>query len=290
MGIIIWLGIGETQMQNKENSRYEIIYKNGKYVAPYIDLLKDYSKDEIFMDPDRIKGLAETLQELFDAFRLAVNVVDATATSLAITFKVIVDPGESVKAIYKIKVDIEVALGSFVEMEYMPEEENTILISAKNIDRPLIGLKNVIGSKCFMETLSPLSVAAGIDVQGNELIIDIAEAPHILVAGTTGSGKSIFIDDIILSILFNASPEEVRLLLIDPKYVELMAYNGIPHLLGPVIKDADEALNSFLWIEDEIMRRYDSFSKKDAKNIEAYNAIVSKVNEVQLPRILITTI
>lgn len=108
-----------------------------------------------------------------------------------------------------------------------------------------------------------------------------------MVAGTTGSGKSIFIDDIILSILFNASPEEVRLLLIDPKYVELMAYNGIPHLLGPVIKDADEALNSFLWIEDEIMRRYDSFSKKDAKNIEAYNAIVSKVNEVQLPRILI---
>ncbi len=258
-----------------------------EYVAPPLSLLRDYSPDAIFTDHDRVRNLGAELQQTCDDFGIAARVVDMNATSLAVTFKLKTDPGVSIKSINKLKVDFEVALGSFIEINPDPNEEYVIQISAKNMNRPLIGLKSVLESDVFRAMKSPLAIAAGIDVQGNPLVIDIANAPHMLIAGTTGSGKSVFIDDILLSILYHTSPDDVRFLLIDPKYVELMPYNGIPHLLSPVIKDGDKSLDAFLWLEDEMLSRYDYFSQYGVKHIEAYNEKMSKIQGIKLPRILI---
>ena len=270
-----------------KNNRFHIDYKTGKYIPPKTSMLNKYSSDDIFMNPDRVKKLGDKLQHACDVFNVGASVVDVNATSLAITFILQLEPSVSYKSIQKLKLDFELALASEVEIDMSPNGDNLVHVSAKNMNRPLIGLKNVIESKEFHETCSPLSVAAGIDVKGNPLIIDIKDAPHMLIAGTTGSGKSVFIDDILLSIMFNATPEEVRLLLIDPKYVELMPYNGVPHLLRPVIQNTEESLDAFRWIEDEIMRRYDEFSSEDVKNIETYNELRENRGENSLPRILI---
>lgn len=248
-----------------------------RYVAPPLSLLRDYSADSIFTNGDRVRNLGEEMQQACNDFGIAARVVDINATSLAITFKLKTDPGVSIRSINKLKIDFEVALGCFIEINADPNEEYVMQISAKNMNRPLIGLKSVLESDRFKSMKSPLGVAAGIDVQGNPLVIDIRNAPHMLIAGTTGSGKSVFIDDILLSILFHATPEDVRLLLIDPKYVELMPYNGIPHLLTPVIKDGDKSLDAFLWLEDEMLHRYDIFSQWGVKHIEAYNEKTKKL-------------
>ena len=269
------------------SSRFKIDYKKGIYVAPPIDLLRDYSSDSIFTDEDRVRKLAGVLQRTCDSFNINAKVTDVKATSLAITFTLSLAPGVSVKMISKLKADFELHLASEIEFNGLGERNNSIQISAKNMKRPMIGLKSVLATKAFRESKSPLSVAAGVDVQGNPLIIDIAKAPHMLIAGTTGSGKSIFIDDILISILCKAKPEDVRLLLIDPKVVELKPYNNIPHLLAPVINTPDESLSSFMWIEDEMLRRYNAFGSVGVKQIDAFNSYAEKNSLGKLPRILI---
>jgi len=273
--------------ETKVPSRFRVEYKKGNYVAPPISLLRDYSPDSIFTDADRIRRLADILQRTCDSFNIAAKVTDVKATSLAITFTLSLAPGVSVKSITKLKADFELHLASEIEFNGYGEGRNSIQILAKNMNRPMIGLKSVIESNNYKESESPLTVAAGVDVQGNPFIIDIAQAPHMLIAGTTGSGKSVFIDDILISILYKARPEDVRLLLIDPKIVELNPYNDIPHLLSPVISSPDESLNSFMWVEDEMLRRYDIFSSVNVKHIDVYNSYAEKNGLERLPRILI---
>lgn len=267
--------------------KYQIEYLNGQYVAPSTDLLKNYSPDDIFMNEERINKLAKRLQDTFDAFKVKAKVAGAKATSLAITYKLQLDSGVKAKAITDLKNEIEYALASSVELGYLREGSNMLRVSVKNINRSLIGLKDIVTSKSFVDAESPLSIAAGMNLEGTPLIFDIAEAPHLLIAGTTGSGKSVFIDDILLSLIFKASPEDIRFLLIDPKHVELKPYNGIPHLLAPVIHDSEESNNYFFWIEEEMRHRFDSFAKVGAKNIDSYNQIMEFQKRRKLPRILI---
>lgn len=276
-----------TRQETRVPSRFKVDYKKGTYVAPPISLLRDYSADSIFTDADRVRGLAEVLQSTCNAFNIDARVTDVKATSLAITFTLSLAAGVSVKSITKLKADFELHLASEIEFSGYGEGKNSIQILAKNMNRPMIGLKSVMSTRDFEESESPLTVAAGVDVQGNPFIIDIAQAPHMLIAGTTGSGKSVFIDDILISILCKAKPEEVRLLLIDPKIVELNPYNNVPHLLAPVINTPEESLNSFMWVEDEMLRRYDTFSSVNVKHIDVYNSYAEKNGLDKLPRILI---
>ena len=275
----------EKLYENK--GRFQVEYKTGSYVPPSPNQLNNYSPDEIFMNPQRAKETALIIQSKCKEFGISATVVDINITSLALTFALMLGEKVSVKSTKGLKLDFEVALGSEIEMDVASDDTNLVHISVKNMRRPMIGLKSVVESTEFKESSSPLSVAAGIGVNGNPLVIDIAKAPHILIAGTTGSGKSVFIDDILLSILFHATPDEVRLLLIDPKLIELMPYNGIPHLLSPVLQSTEESLDAFLWIEDEMMRRYDSFSKESVKDIDTYNLRMQEKDEKKLPRILI---
>lgn len=261
--------------------------RKNAYIAPRLDMLRDYSPDSIFADADRVRKLASILQNMFSSFGLDVRVVDGKATSLAIIYTLELAPGVSVKSVLKLKADFELHLASEIEFNGFGENNNSIRLLVKNMKRPLVGLKAVLSSRKFQEAESPLSVAAGVDVQGDPFIIDIAQAPHMLISGTTGSGKSVFIDDILISILFKASPEDVRLLLIDPKIVELQPYNGIPHLVTPIISNSEESLEAFMWVEDEMLKRYSTFSDMGVKHIDNYNVRARDCEKEKLPRILI---
>ena len=267
--------------------KYAIDYLKGEYIAPPIDLLKDYSPDEIFTNEERVRKLGKKLQSTCDAFKVGAKVVGYNASTLSITFKLRLEQGVKAKAIHDLKKEFEYELASVVETGYLQEGSNMLRVSIKNLNRSLIGIKDVIRSNAFLESTSPLTVAAGMNVEGGPLVFDIAETPHLLIAGTTGSGKSVFIDDILLSIIYKSSPDDVRFLLIDPKIVELQPYNGLPHLLDPVISDPDESLRHLFWIEEELNRRFEAFAKAGVKTIDAFNEVLKRENKRKLPRILV---
>jgi S-DNA-T family DNA segregation ATPase FtsK/SpoIIIE len=147
-----------------------------------------------------------------------------------------------------------------------------------------VGLGNLLDSEKFKKAESPLTFATGINYNGKIVLTDIEELPHMLVAGTTGSGKTVFMDDLILSILYKATPEQVRMIMIDPKMVDLTFYNGIPHLLAPVVYEENKIFGMLDWVESEMMRRYEKFSRRNVKNIQIYN---TQNGEEMLPQILV---
>ncbi len=252
-------------------------------IGPYysLNLLNEYKEDEIFINKDRIRLLGKSLQEVCNGYRVYLKVYEVKATNIAIHYSVELNDGTSIRSLYSIKTELEVHLGHQIEIS---EDSSRIIIALKNDNRSFIGLKNVMKTKAFINSMSPLTIAAGIDMGGKPVIIDLVNAPHILISGTTGSGKSIFLDDLLLSILYKASPADVRMSLIDPKHVELHPYDGIPHLLNPVIHRTIDALDSFMWLEDEILRRYNKlFTRYNVRSIEEYNNRANK----RLPRILL---
>lgn len=241
-----------------------------------MNLLKYYDKNIKFMDErfadEKRQKMAATLNE----FKIdAVVLEKCHITPIALTFEIQPALGVSVKNINRLKADIELRLKASIEIIGNAAGKDTIAVAVKNSERPVIGLRKLLEAEQFKKS-SVLTIAVGMDIFGEVVYKNLTEMPHLLIAGTTGAGKSVFIDDILLSILSKANPEEVKLLLIDPKLVELMPYNGIPHLIAPVISDADNTLEWFLWLEDEMQTRYQKFADKHVKNIEDYNSIAEK--------------
>jgi S-DNA-T family DNA segregation ATPase FtsK/SpoIIIE len=161
-------------------------------------------------------------------------------------------------------------------------------IEVPNRKRQKVGLKQVIDSQEFMSQKSPVAFALGKDIAGKNHIFDLAKMVHLLVAGATGSGKSVCLNTLIISILYKASPEDVRLILVDPKRVEFNIYNGLPHLmLKNVITNAEKAISAFNWAINEMDRRFDLFQESNTRDIGAYNEKIKGTDAVKLPRILI---
>jgi DNA segregation ATPase FtsK/SpoIIIE, S-DNA-T family len=150
---------------------------------------------------------------------------------------------------------------------------NLIGIEIPNRSLELVTLRTMLASSAMQKSKSKLTVALGLDVSGNPIAVDIAKMPHVLVAGTTGSGKSVLINAFISSLLFRASPQEVRLIMIDPKRVEFTGYNGIPHLLTPVIVESDKILSALKWAMGEMDKRYKIFAERGVRNIDSYNEL-----------------
>ena len=152
----------------------------------------------------------------------------------------------------------------------------------------MVGLREVIESDEFKNNNSKLSVALGKDVAGSAIIADIAKMPHVLIAGSTGSGKSVCINTIVTSIIYNSKPSEVKLIMVDPKVVELSVYNGIPHLLIPVVTDPKKAAGALAWAVQEMDDRYNKFAEKGVRDLKGYNKLIEKEgNQGKLPQIVI---
>ena len=252
---------------------------------PPMDLLSYHNGNSRFEDKEYVKELAQSVVGIFKSFKVDVVISDIDMSPFAACFDMVPDSGTSVKVIKSLRPELELYLGAPVEIVSIGEKAFTIKIAVKNLDRPLIGLREILESGSFKNSDYKIPVAVGMDVLGKPFIFDMAETPHLLVAGATGSGKSTFLNDMILSIIYSRSPKDVQLILADPKAVEFGPYVGIPHLVFPPVLSSEAAYNIFGWAEDEMMKRYTKFSEVGVKEIDSYNEKVSEGEKI--PRIVI---
>lgn len=240
-----------------------------KYKKPSIKCLKNYNIGKNgYKEQNKSAAVKETLKN----FNIEIDSCLATFGPTITRYEVSPKPGTKVSKIVNLSDDLALSLAArSIRIEAPVPGKSVIGIEVPNDKPQVVGLKEVITSEEFLNNPSSLAVGLGKEISGKPLIADLAKMPHLLVAGATGSGKSVCINTIITSLLYKSSPEEVKLLLIDPKVVELAHYNGIPHLLSPVVTDPKKASNALNWAVNEMNKRYQLFAENGVKDITGYN-------------------
>lgn len=226
------------------------------------------------VDRGDINGNADIIEKTLESFGITANIVEVNLGPAVTQYAIQVALGTKLSKITGLERDLALALSAptgAIRIEAPIPGRNLVGIELPNRSPEFVPLKRILESDEMAMKKSKLSVALGLDVSGKPVIADIAKMPHVLVAGQTGSGKSVAINTFLASILFRASPSEVKFIMVDPKRVELTGYNDIPHLLSPVIVEADKVLSALRWLTREMDRRYESFAQAGARNIEAYN-------------------
>jgi S-DNA-T family DNA segregation ATPase FtsK/SpoIIIE len=228
------------------------------------------------------------LEATLESFGVKATVLDVVRGPAVTRYEVQPAAGVKVSRIVSLTDDIALALAAKdIRMEAPIPGKSAIGIEVPNTEVATVTLREVMESPVFQNAASKLSVALGRDISGQPIVADLARMPHLLVAGATGSGKSVCINGIITSILYKAAPDEVKFLMVDPKMVELNVYNGIPHLLAPVVTDPRRASLALKKIVVEMEKRYEAFSKTGTRNIEGYNAQMKDNPEARLPYIVV---
>ncbi|MFD1358533.1 DNA translocase FtsK [Fictibacillus halophilus] len=223
--------------------------------------------DDIWLNEQK-----HTLQSTLDNFNVNAKVVHMTKGPAVTRFEVQPAPGVKVNKITNLTDDIKLSLAARdIRIEAPIPGKNAIGIEVPNQHSRAVFLREIIEHEVFRDSASSLTVALGLDISGAPVVTDLQKMPHGLIAGATGSGKSVCINSILVSLLYKAKPDEVRLLLVDPKMVELAPYNHIPHLVTPVITDAKEATAALKWAVEEMERRYEEFAKTGVREIKRYN-------------------
>lgn len=237
---------------------------------------------------------ARKLEATLESFGVRARVLEVVRGPAVTRYEIQPDIGVKVSRIVNLTDDIALALAAKdIRMEAPIPGKSAIGIEVPNDEISIVTLREVMESSAFHESSSKLSVALGRDISGKAIVANLAKMPHLLVAGATGSGKSVCINGIITSILYKAKPTEVKFLLVDPKMVELNVYNGIPHLLSPVVTDPRRASLALKKIVVEMEKRYELFSKSGTRNIEGYNALIQEriasgdESEAPLPYIVV---
>ncbi|MGP4041546.1 DNA translocase FtsK [Gracilibacillus sp. D59] len=254
-----------------------------------IHLLNDVEHTEQNHD-NWVNEQAETLQTTLRYFNIKAKVVDKTQGPSVTRFEIQPEPGVKVSKIKNLSDDIKLNLAAKdIRIEAPIPGKNTIGIEVPNLNPEPVFLQKMLESNTFQESSSPLTVALGSDIEGQSVVTDLKKMPHGLIAGATGSGKSVCINTILISLLYKANHEEVKFLLIDPKMVELTPYNDIPHLVAPVITDVKAATSSLKWAVQEMEDRYAKFVEEGARDINRYNEKMKRQNrpEDHMPYIVI---
>ncbi|MHC1721209.1 MAG: DNA translocase FtsK [Clostridiaceae bacterium] len=261
-----------------------------KYNFPAIDLLKQNTQSQLNKeDKKELIGNAAKLEETLSSFGVEAKVVQVSKGPSVTRFELQPNPGVKVSRIVNLSDDIALALAaSGVRIEAPIPGKSAVGIEVPNNELTAVFLREVIESDEFINSTKNLSFCLGKDIAGNCVASDLTKMPHLLIAGATGSGKSVCINTLIVSLLYKYSPDKVRLLMIDPKVVELNVYNGIPHLLIPVVTEPKKAAGALNWAVNEMNRRYKLFADNSARNIEGYNSLFeAKKIEDKLPFIVI---
>ncbi|SEQ35193.1 DNA segregation ATPase FtsK/SpoIIIE, S-DNA-T family [Lachnospiraceae bacterium RM5] len=253
----------------------------GDYQMPPLSLLKKGVSRRYNAGRRGISETAIKLQETLDAFGVKASVINENRGPSVTRYELQPETGTKVSRITSLADDIKLNLAaSDIRIEAPIPGKAAVGIEVPNSERDPVFLRDLIESDELKKNKSKISFAAGMDITGNVIVADIAKMPHMLIAGTTGSGKSVFTNSIIMSILYRAKPSEVRLLIIDPKVVEFGVYNGIPHLLAPVVTDPRKAAGTLNWAVGEMTRRYQQFAKYKVKEIKSYNEKIKSMNYV----------
>ena len=257
------------------------------YEFPSFNLLGKPKAGETF-DKKAIHATAVKLQKTLASFGVEAKVTNITKGPTVTRYELTPSTGVKVSKIVNLSDDIALNLAAkSIRIEAPIPGKAAVGIEVPNTTAESVFLREVIESNEFQNHKSKLAFALGKDAAGDIVVGDIAKMPHTLIAGSTGSGKSVCINALIVSILYNAKPSEVKMILIDPKMVELSGYNGIPHLLIPVVTDPKKAAGALNWAVQEMVNRYKLFADKGVKDIKGYNAIMGKEEGIKLPQIVI---
>jgi len=228
------------------------------------------------------------LEQALLSFKVRAKVINVTRGPSVTLYELHPDTGVKVSAIVNLAEDISLKLGVTGIRIASVADRSAIGIEVPNKEVSMVYLRDIISSDEFVRHPSQLAFAVGVDLSGDAVIADIYNMPHLLIAGATGAGKSVCVNCLILSLLYKSSPDDVKLIMIDPKVVELSAYNGIPHLMIPVVTDPRKAAGALAWAVQEMLGRYNAFSEKKVKDLNGYNAHVKKYGGGEkLPRIVI---
>ncbi|MDD6189153.1 MAG: DNA translocase FtsK [Clostridiales bacterium] len=259
------------------------------YVYPPTSLLAQASAGSSADGKTEVEMNARRLETTIQSFGINARLVDYTRGPSVTRYEVELEQGVKLSRLTNLADDLALALGATgVRVAPIPDKISIVGIEVPNKIVNVVALRELIESKEFTGKSSKLSFAVGKDIAGNPVVGDISKLPHLLIAGTTGSGKSVCMNSLILSLLFKSSPDEVRLIMIDPKMIELGVYNEIPHLLIPVVTDPKKAAGALQWAVVEMMKRYKLFSEVGARDLATYNtAIVKKEGGQTLPQIVV---
>ncbi|MBB2480917.1 DNA translocase FtsK [Bacillus sp. APMAM] len=245
-------------------------YIEEDYVFPSLQLLNPPIQQD--MDKEWLKSQSELLDETLLSFNVRAKVVNVSQGPSVTRFEVQPEPGVKVNKITNLSDDIKLSLAARdIRMEAPIPGKHTIGIELPNAKSRPVYISEIISSEIFQQSGSPLTAALGLDISGNPVITDLRKMPHGLIAGATGSGKSVCINSILVSLLYKSTPDELKLLMIDPKMVELAPYNYIPHLVSPVITDVKAATAALKWAVEEMERRYELFAHTGVREIGRYN-------------------
>lgn len=260
-----------------------------EYIFPPANLLNSPMLPKGSGDKKELINNAKILEETLESFGVEAKVVQVSRGPVITRYELQPNPGVKVSRIVNLSDDIALNLAApAVRIEAPIPGKAAVGIEVPNKDMSAVYLREIIESKEFIDEESPVAVALGKDVAGNCIVADLSKMPHLLIAGATGSGKSVCINSLITSILYKASPEKAKLLMIDPKVVELSTYNGIPHLLIPVVTDSRKAAGALGWAVQEMTNRYKLFADNNVRNVESYNDLMAGKNpEAVLPKIVI---
>ena len=266
----------------EKNAAVEAVYN-----YPPVDLLRQGS-GAVADSTEEIRLNSERLQNTLDSFGVGATICDITHGPTVTRYDVELETGVKLAKLTNLAGDLALSLGvTGVRIAPIPDKVSTVGIEVPNKIVSTVYLRDIIDTDVFRGAASRLSFALGKDIGGNAIVGNIAKLPHLLIAGTTGSGKSVCMNSLILSLLYKATPEEVRLIMIDPKMVELGVYNGIPHLYIPVVTDPKKAAGSLQWSVIEMLKRYRLFSECGVRDLAGYNAAQKRNGEPTLPQVVI---
>lgn len=259
------------------------------YQYPPLSLLKEGPGDIGGEALVELNANRQRLDDTIHSFGIDANIVNVTRGPSVTRYELELDQGVRLNKLTNLADDIALALGaSGVRIAPIPDKISVVGIEVPNRTVTAVRIRDVIESREFTRHPSPVAFAVGKDIGGSSIVGNIARLPHVLIAGTTGSGKSVCTNSLIVSILYKSTPDEVRFIMVDPKMVELAPYNGIPHLLIPVVTDPKKAAGALQWAVFEMMKRYKMFSEKGVKDLAGYNALSETDEDVKkLPTVVV---
>lgn len=270
----------EDEVREVENAIEEST-ETKEYVFPPIDLLKAPSGKKSGNTKEEVRETAMKLQQTLKNFGVNVTVTDVSCGPAVTRYEIQPEMGVKVSKIVNLADDIKLNLAAAdIRIEAPIPGKAAVGIEVPNKENVMVPFRELVESKEFQSSKSKISFAVGKDISGKVTVTDIAKMPHLLIAGATGSGKSVCINTIIMSILYKAHPDDVKLIMIDPKVVELSVYNGIPHLMIPVVTDPKKAAGALHWAVNEMTDRYNKFAAANVREINGYNA---KVDSIEVP-------
>ena len=274
------------EIEEKQAEERMAAEEGNRYQFPPVTLLKESRGGSAQSAEAELKGNARRLAETLRSFGVDAAPGEVVRGPSVTRYEFILEQGVKLSKVTNLADDIALALGaSGVRIAPIPNKISVVGVEVPNKQVSVVSIREIIESRAFAEHGSQVCFAVGKDIGGNQIVGDIAKLPHILIAGTTGSGKSVCTNSLIISLMYKSSPEDVRFIMVDPKMVELAPYNGIPHLLIPVVTDPKKAAGALQWAVYEMMKRYKLFSEHGVKDLKGYNALALEKPELSLEKL-----